>query len=355
MMTKTFATIALAFLIGFASPSASFAKGGNSSGGGHAAANGDLLDFFENEGTEPFNPLLVPGVKELLTELDTKLPAFSKSLKASLKKKWLLESKPLAECPGGTESLVALNGTVIACQNAIEVRISQSWFEQNGNDPVRAERNQLGVVVHEMSRSLNLRNQGTEEGLRALTRYLSTLEDPESTALQAEIARLGYGLHMSRPELDELTSFAKKADALVEQNKRLEENVRPFCERLIREHSQFIEELKTFNSDFRMKKAEVYRKVDEISARHRARMQVTENEIARFAPERQQIFSGLGAMRTVKVDTSMSRDYLQMRSRFLDIISYNLIGSDRLLKNMCETKSWTRSLQETFEKIYRPE
>ena len=170
--------------------------GPGSSGGGHSGPNGDLFDYYENEGSVRFNPLLVPGVKEALDDVQFKVPGLSRVLRTALGKKWYFESKPLKPCPGG-ESLVLADQTTVACQSNIQIRISKTWYDDSSLGTEKTARKQKGIILHELGRAIVLaadgKNKPDEDMLSEMTRVLSEAQTTSEIELRDTSSQCRFG------------------------------------------------------------------------------------------------------------------------------------------------------------------
>ncbi|MEK7395434.1 MAG: hypothetical protein AAB116_00720 [Candidatus Poribacteria bacterium] len=183
------------------------ARAGNEgSGGGFSGPNGDLFDFYENEGSITFDPLSVPGVRSTLEGIQARVPRLYTVLHKSLSKSWYFESKPLKECPGG-ESLILSDKGTVACQTKIEVRISKSWYDDVSLGEEKTARKRKGIILHELARGVRItaitagRTAPDEDMLRAMTRTISLAQLPTEQELRDLALEYNFGNFKTASEI----------------------------------------------------------------------------------------------------------------------------------------------------------
>ncbi|MEK7396893.1 MAG: hypothetical protein AAB116_08145 [Candidatus Poribacteria bacterium] len=192
-------------------------SGGDHSGGGHVGPNGDLFDFYENEGSIKLDPLAVPGVKETLNEVYARVPGLARLLTTAQTKRWYLESKPLNDCPGG-ESLILADKSTGACQTKIEVRISQSWYEDMSLGEAKTARKKKGIIIHELLRGVKIaavESIPDEDMIRDMTRTLSLDQLPEEHELRDLALRYKFGYFKTASEIQARNSLIAAKTAQV--------------------------------------------------------------------------------------------------------------------------------------------
>jgi len=157
--------------------------------GGGNAVNGQLFDFYENEGTQKIDvkklPVYTQVLEPLFKKLDAKLPALSFYLTSAFKEKsWYLEPKPLSEVGCTNSSMIKVQTTIIACQSPYEVRIDSNWLSAATTTPEQG----AALIMHEMlvakmmipREYRNIR----EESVRYLNRLFFSSDIPEASELQ---------------------------------------------------------------------------------------------------------------------------------------------------------------------------
>jgi hypothetical protein len=262
----------------------------NSSGGGHAVSNGDLLDFAENVGTTPFFPLKTEGVNEILSQVQAQLPGFAHALKDSLRKSWYLDDKDIAACPGGSESLVDVEGSPVACQNSIEVRISSRWYAQVGVVEERAKLNREGIVIHEMLRNLNLGGRGSEASLRALTRVLCAPVLPDSLTLQRLAKDYGYGEYLRAEDIAGVRDTVLEVDGLLQAEAAKAREAAPLCDQKYQLSRDYFARLKSLDGSSLPDKA-LRARLQELDVEYKQRQNEIETTLSRIASERRDLIA----------------------------------------------------------------
>jgi len=157
--------------------------------GGGNAVNGQLFDFYENEGTQKIDvkklPVYTQVLEPLFKKLDAKLPALSFYLTSAFKEKsWYLEPKPLSEVGCTNSSMIKVQTTIIACQSPYEVRIDSNWLSAATTTPEQG----AALIMHELlvakmmipKEYRNIR----EESVRYLNRLFFSSDIPEAPELQ---------------------------------------------------------------------------------------------------------------------------------------------------------------------------
>lgn len=144
--------------------------------GGANGVNGQLFDFYENQGTEAVNIESLPVFKNLvapaLFKFDATHPGFYAYVTDSMKsKKWYLEEKELSAegCLNG--SMVEVQRTILACQSQYEVRINNAWMQAM----LKTDAKQVaGMIIHEFLVAKMLANPGKikEESVRHINRHI---------------------------------------------------------------------------------------------------------------------------------------------------------------------------------------
>lgn len=153
---KTLAKMILVAALLLSPFTAQAGEGGAGPGGGNGVGN-RLFDFYDAEtltrldvqNTQPFKKVLQP----ILSDIKSKLPNLGERLEEALKeKRWVLDAKPLASEGCLNKTLSGVKKTVIACQNAVEVRIKKQWFT---SDKVTTK-DKAGLILHELLRTFEL-------------------------------------------------------------------------------------------------------------------------------------------------------------------------------------------------------
>lgn len=182
-----------------------FAKGGVAGGGGNTVKD-KLFDDYENEGTEQIEPSLIRKLAEpVLVDLDKKVPGFAKLLRKGVTGIiWYREPKLLGQngiCRNGSETGLTppIDQVVRACQNSLDVRIEQKWFD----DQIAAGSSlPAGLVVHELLVFQRIRSvKISEEGVLRISRDIRSLK-LSAEQLQTELDKAGFGSWATKSQLE---------------------------------------------------------------------------------------------------------------------------------------------------------
>jgi hypothetical protein len=154
-----------------------FAGGGVVDSGGGNAVGAQLLDLYENEGTEIINPTETEAYKQVLVPIFKNLNSKVKFLsdmvmKPSITKTWILDSKTLTDEACINHSMFTAQKQIVACQDNVEVRIEAKWFDKKAD-----LKNQAALLVHEFLRGVALTNpKMNDQSVKFLTRLFMSAE-----------------------------------------------------------------------------------------------------------------------------------------------------------------------------------
>jgi hypothetical protein len=183
--------------------------------GGGNAVNGQLFDFYENEGTEEINVTKLPLYKDfiapLLKRLEDRLPKVTAYLTESLQSKhWYLEPKEISSEDCVNSSMIKADKKILACQSPFEVRIDSLWFsEMTEKNPQQA----AALIVHELlvSKMLEDSQAISEESVRYLNRVFFSGSLPSAKELRDTLAARGFAYFATAQETAALNADLKKA------------------------------------------------------------------------------------------------------------------------------------------------
>ena len=175
-------------------------------GGEHSSEDGVPVDIATMTATVRFEPTKdIPAfqtdVLPVIDYLKSTVPEFAAELvKAFSEKRWYLVSIPLATCPGGY-NMVDMQLVARACQSLSVVKIDRDWFlsdslDSSGKVLVSARDKQKITIVHELLRSVALKNSSIEEeNIQFLVRVLFGYEGvrPSPGQLAASLEQYHFG------------------------------------------------------------------------------------------------------------------------------------------------------------------
>lgn len=176
--------------------------GDRASGGGNTVGD-QLFDDYENSGSVV---ILASEIADLvaptLNDLEQKTPGFATKLREGIKGIiWYKEPKPLSQdglCRNGADTGLtpAIGQVVRACQNNLDVRIEQNFYEKN-----KTEKPELlaGLIVHELivyQRIHSTRLNISEEAVYMISRDVRSKSVGEQQLVN-DLKTAGFGTYQT--------------------------------------------------------------------------------------------------------------------------------------------------------------
>lgn len=216
LLVLGFSSLASAATLDIRSTNAKHMSQDKDRGGGNAV-NGQLFDFYENEGTEKVDvkklAVYTQVLEPLFKKLDARIPSLRSYLTTSLTEKdWYLEPKPLSAEGCVNSSMIKVQTTIIACQSPYEVRIDSHWLTADTTTPEQA----AGLIMHELLVAIMMKPvdypaaQIREESVRYINRLFFSPELPDALKLQKALRDRNFELLPTAAEITHVKSVAKK-------------------------------------------------------------------------------------------------------------------------------------------------
>jgi hypothetical protein len=191
--------------------------------GGGNSVNGQLFDFYENEGTTVLkvkeHAVYKDYIAPIFKKLEDRLPKITAYLNESLKtKQWYLEPKEIAADDCVNSSMIKAEKKILACQSQFEVRIDSHWFADMLN---KNPRQAAALIVHELlvakMLEANDANPGyiKEESVRYLNRLFFSGTLPNAADLRDILNARNFKYFDTAADAAALTASLTKALAIV--------------------------------------------------------------------------------------------------------------------------------------------
>ena len=184
--------------------------GGSMAGGGGNTVGDDLYDDYENKGTVQIPAAVIEKYAEpVLHDLDDKIPAFAEELREGIHGLiWYKEPKVLKQngmCKNGAHTGLSapIDQVVRACQNKLDVRMEQKWYEEKSKSNPKLV---AGLVVHELLVRKRIKYYWTkedvsEEGLYRMSRDIRS-QKLSAEKLKDELSVTGFGTYATFAETE---------------------------------------------------------------------------------------------------------------------------------------------------------